>query len=250
MSGLAAGTVLRFVLDTGASNMTVTPEVADWLVRDGHAQWGLHETVTYADGKPHDVPTLTIYSVTVGTHTVSDAHASVIADWLAHAAWLRRAQADRQVRGRRASPHTDLQWSGVVRHLDSRARGQGNWVSRAAVTISVDAAESSILSRTLHFVTIRHAFLNSEMAQFGFPRIVVRDCRSCKNCSTSRRPTRMTDIPLPPAEEEGELALLIQFMRHDSVASLAKAIAERSGGRVGSGDLISAAGLSPNYSDK
>ncbi len=54
----------------------------------------------------------------------------------------------------------------------------------------------------------------------------------------------------PAREEEGELALLMQFMRHDSVASLAKAIAERAGGRVGSGDLISAAGLSPNYSDK
>jgi hypothetical protein len=72
------GRLLPFVLDTGASNMTVTPEVADWLVRDGHAQWGLHETVTYADGRPHDVPTLTVYSVTVGTHTVSDAHASVM----------------------------------------------------------------------------------------------------------------------------------------------------------------------------
>jgi hypothetical protein len=72
------GRLLPFVLDTGASSMTVTPEVADWLIRNGHAQWGLHETVTYADGKPHDVPTLTIYSVTVGTHTVSDAHASVM----------------------------------------------------------------------------------------------------------------------------------------------------------------------------
>ena len=43
------------------------------------------------------------------------------------------------------------------------------------------------------------------------------------------------------AEEESELALLAQFMRHDSVASLAKAIAERRG--IGSGDLIVAAGL-------
>ena len=43
------------------------------------------------------------------------------------------------------------------------------------------------------------------------------------------------------AEEESELALLAQFMRHDSVASLANAIAERTG--VRSGDLIAAAGL-------
>ena len=50
-------------------------------------------------------------------------------------------------------------------------------------------------------------------------------------------------------EEELELALLTQFMRYDSVASLAKAIAERSGGSVGGGDLITAAGLSPTRRD-
>ena len=49
------------------------------------------------------------------------------------------------------------------------------------------------------------------------------------------------------AEEERELALLAQFMRHDSVASLAKAIAERQG--VRSGDLIVAAGLDPSGAD-
>ena len=42
-------------------------------------------------------------------------------------------------------------------------------------------------------------------------------------------------------EDENELALLAQFMRHDSVASLAKAIGERTGAR--SQDLIAAAGL-------
>jgi hypothetical protein len=47
------------------------------------------------------------------------------------------------------------------------------------------------------------------------------------------------------ADETRELALLTQFMRHDSVASLAKAIAERLGGSVRGGDLIAAAGLSP-----
>jgi hypothetical protein len=49
------------------------------------------------------------------------------------------------------------------------------------------------------------------------------------------------------AEEENELALLAQFMRHDSVASLAQAIAERQG--VRSGDLIAAAGLDPSLDD-
>ena len=49
------------------------------------------------------------------------------------------------------------------------------------------------------------------------------------------------------AEEEREMALLAQFMRHDSVASLAKAIAKRTG--VRSGDLIAAAGLDPSRAD-
>jgi hypothetical protein len=49
------------------------------------------------------------------------------------------------------------------------------------------------------------------------------------------------------AEEENELALLAQFMRHASVASLAQAIAERQG--VRSGDLIAAAGLDPSLDD-
>jgi hypothetical protein len=49
------------------------------------------------------------------------------------------------------------------------------------------------------------------------------------------------------AKEESELALLGQFMRHDSVASLANAIAERTG--VRSGDLIAAAGLDRRPAD-
>jgi hypothetical protein len=49
------------------------------------------------------------------------------------------------------------------------------------------------------------------------------------------------------AEEESDLALLAQFMRHDSVASLANAIAERTG--VRRADLIAAAGLDPHCAD-
>ena len=51
------------------------------------------------------------------------------------------------------------------------------------------------------------------------------------------------------ADETRELALLRLFMRHDSVASLANAIAERLGGSVRSGDLIAAAGLDPDRTD-
>jgi hypothetical protein len=49
------------------------------------------------------------------------------------------------------------------------------------------------------------------------------------------------------AEEERELALLAQFMRHDSVASLANAIAARRG--VRGEDLIAAAGLDRRPAD-
>ena len=69
---------------------------------------------------------------------------------------------------------------------------------------------------------------------------------------------RLVDKPTAPAskhclagaaEEERELALLAQFMRHDSVASLAEAIAARSDGSMRAGDLIAAAGLGARASD-
>jgi hypothetical protein len=44
-------------------------------------------------------------------------------------------------------------------------------------------------------------------------------------------------------DEMRELALLAEFMRHDSVASLANEIAERLGASVRSKDLIAAADL-------
>jgi hypothetical protein len=64
------------------------------------------------------------------------------------------------------------------------------------------------------------------------------------------QPTADREEPLrvPAAEEERELALLAQFMRHDSVASLADAIAELTG--VRGGDLIAEAGLDPRRVDK
>ena len=52
---------------------------------------------------------------------------------------------------------------------------------------------------------------------------------------------------LHATEQESELALLAQFMRHDSVASLANAIAERTG--VRRADLIAAAGLDRRCAD-
>jgi clan AA aspartic protease (TIGR02281 family) len=69
--------VREFILDTGASSMTVTADVAAQLVAAGHATPHGAETVTYADGKPHVVQTITIDKVRVGTHFVHDVHATV-----------------------------------------------------------------------------------------------------------------------------------------------------------------------------
>jgi hypothetical protein len=65
------------------------------------------------------------------------------------------------------------------------------------------------------------------------------------------KPTAAANKPFlaRTAEDERELTLLAQFMRHDSVASLAKAIAAGSRGRLQAKDLIAAAGLAPPASD-
>jgi hypothetical protein len=68
--------------------------------------------------------------------------------------------------------------------------------------------------------------------------------------TVQNQPTAHVDEPfrIHAAEEERELALLAQFMRHDSVASLAGAIAELRG--VRGRDLIAEAGLDPSRADK
>jgi hypothetical protein len=50
-------------------------------------------------------------------------------------------------------------------------------------------------------------------------------------------------------DETRELALLAQFMRHDSVASLANEIAEHLGANVRGKDLIAAADLGASLRD-
>ena len=63
---------------------------------------------------------------------------------------------------------------------------------------------------------------------------------------TELKPRPADPAPGPPvrtADERSELALLAEFMRADSVASLAGDIAERLGADARSDDLIAAAGL-------
>jgi hypothetical protein len=60
-------------------------------------------------------------------------------------------------------------------------------------------------------------------------------------------PMRKIRAPAPnctrAVDEQSELALLAEFMSHDSVAALADAIAQRIGGAVRDEDLIARANL-------
>ena len=84
------------------------------------------------------------------------------------------------------------------------------------------------------------------MAQFGVPRVYGSGLAIVR--TLLEQPKANAENRVRAAEEESELALLAQFMRHDSVASLANAIAKRTG--VQSGDLIAAAGLDLSRTDR
>ena len=77
--GLGARTY-SYMLDTGASDMTVTKSIADLLVLEGHAIRGESIPVVLADGSRHTEPTIVIDRVTVGSHTVENVVASVSSD--------------------------------------------------------------------------------------------------------------------------------------------------------------------------
>ena len=103
------------------------------------------------------------------------------------------------------------------------------------------ASSCILLQFVTHFPTLRwHNSAFRESPGQGLPIM-----RTLRGPADSRRGT--TIFASRATEEESELALLAQFMRHDLVASLAKAIAERTG--VRSRDLIAAAGLDPSRTD-
>jgi hypothetical protein len=85
------------------------------------------------------------------------------------------------------------------------------------------------------------------MAQFGVPRVYGSGLAIVRTLLEQPKADAENHLRVSADEEESELALLAQFMRHESVASLAKAIAKRTGLR--SGDLIAAAGLDPSRTD-
>jgi len=86
------------------------------------------------------------------------------------------------------------------------------------------------------------------MAQFGVPRVYGSGLAIVRTLLEQPRANAENHLSVRAVEEESELALLAQFMRSDSVASLANAIAKRTG--VRSGDLIAAAGLDLSRTDR
>jgi hypothetical protein len=86
------------------------------------------------------------------------------------------------------------------------------------------------------------------MAQFGVPRVYGSGLAIVRTLLEQPRAHAENHLSVRAVEEESELALLAQFMRSDSVASLANAIAKRTG--VRSGDLIAAAGLDLSRTDR
>jgi predicted aspartyl protease len=68
------------LVDTGATGMTVSETIADWLVANGQATNGSIDHVTLAGGVQKDFRGIDIGSVTVGDHVVRNVHAGVVPD--------------------------------------------------------------------------------------------------------------------------------------------------------------------------
>jgi clan AA aspartic protease (TIGR02281 family) len=69
-----------FVLDTGATSMTVTWATASNLLHDRQADIGPNAHVVLADGSQHITQTIFIHEVTVANRTTNNVHAFVVPD--------------------------------------------------------------------------------------------------------------------------------------------------------------------------
>jgi hypothetical protein len=70
-------TTRRMLIDTGADVMGLPADIAEQLVRSGEARWGDQSWITMADGSSHEEWTITIYRVTIGSHTLTNVEAGV-----------------------------------------------------------------------------------------------------------------------------------------------------------------------------
>jgi clan AA aspartic protease (TIGR02281 family) len=69
-----------FVLDTGATSISVTQATAGNLMHDGQADLGPNGVVTLADGSRRITQTIVIHEVTVANRTANNVHAVVVPD--------------------------------------------------------------------------------------------------------------------------------------------------------------------------
>jgi clan AA aspartic protease (TIGR02281 family) len=74
---LGGGSQTEMLIDTGATNMALTQDAADALISTGAATMGLSGRVQMADGLWHEVETVKINRVQVGTHVVTNVRAIV-----------------------------------------------------------------------------------------------------------------------------------------------------------------------------
>jgi predicted aspartyl protease len=70
----------NMLVDTGATGMTVSETIANWLVANGQATIGSTDHATLAGGVQKDFRGIDIGSVTVGGHVVRNVHAGVVPD--------------------------------------------------------------------------------------------------------------------------------------------------------------------------
>ena len=68
------------LVDTGATGMTVSETIANWLVANGQATNGSTDHATLAGGVQKDFRGIDIGSVSVGGHVVRNVHAGVVPD--------------------------------------------------------------------------------------------------------------------------------------------------------------------------
>jgi predicted aspartyl protease len=68
------------LVDTGATGMTVSETIANWLVANGQATNGKTDHATLAGGVQKDFRGIDIGSVSFGGHVVRNVHASVVPD--------------------------------------------------------------------------------------------------------------------------------------------------------------------------
>jgi predicted aspartyl protease len=68
------------LVDTGATGMTVSETIANWLVANGQATNGSTDHTTLAGGVQKDIRGIDIGSVSVGGHVVRNVHAGVVPD--------------------------------------------------------------------------------------------------------------------------------------------------------------------------